>query len=61
MWQCRVTAKIAGAVLVIAAAAASALTMTVLTAAQHFGACLALSAKTPVRSISEVIAFVAHN
>lgn len=45
----------------IAAAAASVLAMTVLTAAQHFGACLVLSAKTPARSISEVTAFVAHN
>lgn len=40
---------------VIAAAAASVLMMTVLTAAQHFGACLVLSAKTPARSISEVM------
>lgn len=50
----RATARVAGAVPVTAAAAASVQMMIVLIAAQRSGACLVLSAKMPVRSTSEV-------
>ena len=44
----------------VIAAAASVQMMIVLTAAQHSGACLVLSAKMPEKSVSEVNACCAH-